>query len=295
MATLRDIKRKIDAVKKTSQITKAMNMVAAAKLRGAQQNMEKFHPYALKFREFIGRLAGGVEDTTQYSLLTPKEEVKTVELLLITADRGLCGSFNTNLLVAAERFIKAKNAEGVAVSLIAAGRKARDYFRRRPVTVRESHVGLLNKVAYEDARRLGTRLIELFESGGADEVYVLYSHFINIVKQQPSIVRLLPITAAKTEEGKGAEAGEAIEYVFEPSHEALLTDLLPNYIYVQTLESLYQTSVGEHAARMAAMENATNNCKELVRSLTLTYNKARQAGITKELMDIVGGAEALKK
>ena len=290
MATLRDIKRKIEAVRKTSQITKAMNMVAAAKLRGAQQNMEKFHPYALKFREFIGRLAAGVEDASEYALLTPKEEVKTVELLLVTADRGLCGSFNTNLLVAAEKFIKARNAEGIEVSLINAGRKARDYFRRRPVKVRDSRTGLLNKVAYEDARRLGSELIELFETGGADEVYILYSHFINIAKQQPSVVRLLPISAA------GQQGGEkAFEYLFEPSHQALLTDLLPNYIYVQVLESLYQTCVGEHAARMAAMENATSNCKELVRTLTLTYNKARQAGITKELMDIVGGAEALKK
>lgn len=290
MATLRDIKRKIDAVRKTSQITKAMNMVAAAKLRGAQQNMEKFHPYALKFREFIGRLAAGVEDTSAYSLLTAKDRVKTVELLLVTADRGLCGSFNTNLIVAAEKFIKARNAEGIDVSLINAGRKARDFFRRRPVTVRASHIGLLNKVAYEDARRIGGELIELFETGGADEVYILYSHFINIVKQQPSLVRLLPITPAEQGEGE-----KAFEYLFEPSHQALLTDLLPNYIYVQILESLYQTSVGEHAARMAAMENATSNCKELVRTLTLTYNKARQAGITKELMDIVGGAEALKK
>ncbi len=290
MATLRDVKRKIEAVRKTSQITKAMNMVAAAKLRGAQQNMEKFHPYALKFRELIGRLAAGVEDTSEYTLLTPREEVKKVELLLITADRGLCGSFNTNLVVAAEKFIKSRNAEGIEVSLINAGRKARDYFRRRPVQVRKNYMGLLNKVAYEDARRIGSELIELFETGGADEVYVLYSHFVNIVRQQPSIVRLLPITADAQQEGE-----KPLQYVFEPSHQALLTDLLPNYIYVQILESLYQTSVGEHAARMASMENATNNCKELVRTLTLTYNKARQAGITKELMDIVGGAEALKK
>jgi F-type H+-transporting ATPase subunit gamma len=186
--------------------------------------------------------------------------------------------------------VKAKKAEGIEVSLINAGRKATDYFRRRPVKVRKSYVGLLNKVVYEDARRMGSELIELFETGEADEVYVLYSHFINIAKQQASIVKLLPISAAGGQEGE-----KAFEYLFEPSHQALLTDLLPNYIYVQVLESLYQTSVGEHAARMAAMENATSNCKELVRTLTLTYNKARQAGITKELMDIVGGAEALKK
>ncbi len=291
MATLRDIKRKIDAVKKTSQITKAMNMVAAAKLRGAQQNMERFHPYALKFKEFIGRLAAGVEDASQYSLLMPKEQVKKVELLLITADRGLCGSFNTNLIVSAERFIRAKQAEGIEVVLTNAGRKANDYFKRRKPGVRKAYTGLLNNVSYDDARRLGSEVIEQFETGEADEVYVIYSHFVNIVRQQATVVRLLPITPSAEEGG----AGGSLEYLFEPSHQALLTDLLPNYIFVQILECLYQTSVGEHAARMAAMENATNNCKELVRTLTLTYNKARQAGITKELMDIVGGAEALKK
>ncbi len=291
MATLRDIKRKIDAVKKTSQITKAMNMVAAAKLRGAQQNMERFHPYALKFREFIGRLAAGVEDPSQYMLLTPREQVKKVELLLVTADRGLCGSFNTNLIVAAERFINAKKAEGIEVSMTAAGRKGRDFFKRK-LALRSGMIGLLNKVSYDDGRRIGAELIEQFETEAVDEVYVIYSHFVNIVRQVPSVVKLLPITPAEHEAG---EKEAHFEYLFEPSHQALLTDLLPNYIYVQVLETLYQTSVGEHAARMAAMDNATNNCKELVRTLTLTYNKARQAGITKELMDIVGGAEALKK
>lgn len=293
MATLRDIKRKIDAVKKTSQITKAMNMVAAAKLRGAQMNMERFHPYALKFKEFIGRLAAGVEDASQYSLLTPKEQVKKIELLLVTADRGLCGSFNTNLIVAAERFIRAKNAEGVEVILTTAGRKGNEYFRRRKVDIRERYFGLLNKVSYDDARKIGSGLIEQFEIGAADEVYVIYSHFINIAKQQTTMFRLLPITPAASTSAEDKEGH--FEYLFEPSHQALLTDLLPNYVNVQVLETLYQTSVGEHAARMAAMENATNNCKDLVRTLTLTYNKARQAGITKELMDIVGGAEALKK
>jgi F-type H+-transporting ATPase subunit gamma len=292
MATLRDIKRKIDAVRKTAQITKAMNMVAAAKLRGAQQNMERFHPYALKFKEFIGRLAAGIEDPSQYSLLTPREQVKRVELLLVTADRGLCGSFNTNLIVAAERFIRAKTAEGIEVILTAAGRKGTEYFRRRRYIVRKHMTGLLNKVNYDDGRRIGTEIIEQFETGAVDEVYVIYSHFVNIAKQVPSVVKLLPIAPAEREAGE--EEGY-FEYLFEPSHQALLTDLLPNYIYVQIMETLYQTSVGEHAARMAAMENATSNCKELVRTLTLTYNKARQAGITKELMDIVGGAEALRK
>ena len=290
MATLRDIKRKIDAVRKTSQITKAMNMVAAAKLRGAQQNMERFHPYALKFKEVIGRLASGVEDSNQYALLTPKEKVARVELLLVTADRGLCGSFNNNLIMAAERFAKAKQAQGIEVVLTTAGKKGSEFFRRRPYPVRKQFTGILNKVSYDDANRIGAELIDNFETGAADEVYVIYSHFISIVRQVPTLVQLLPITPAAQE-----EKGGYFEYLFEPSHQALLIDLLPNFVYIQVLECLYQTAVGEHAARMAAMENATSNCKELVRSLTLIYNKARQAGITKELMDIVGGVEALKK
>ncbi len=291
MATLRDIKRKIDAVKKTSQITKAMNMVAAAKLRGAQQNMERFHPYAEKFTEVIKRLATGVEDVGSYALLSRREEVKKIELVLITADRGLCGSFNNALITAAEKFVRAKQAEGIEVSITAVGRKGADYFRRRKYDVRRRMTGLLNKPSYDDASALGLELIELFENGTVDEVYVVYARFVSMVRQLPTLVNVLPIVPEAAVEG--AEASH-LDYLFEPSHEELLTDLLPNYAHIQLLEFFYQTAVGEHAARMAAMENATSNCKELVKSLTLTYNKARQAGITKELMDIVGGAEALK-
>lgn len=290
MATLRDVKRKIDAVKKTSQITRAMNMVAAAKLRVAQQNMEKFHPYALKFKEVITRLVSGVESDGSYELLTPREEVKKVELVLFTADRGLCGSFNTNLITAAEKFIRSKQAEGIEISITTAGKKGSDYFRRRKYPVRAPYAGLLNKPSYEDAFRLGQELIGLFENRDCDEVYVIYSRFLSIVKQVPTLIKLLPVLP----EGMGEGEAQQIEYLFEPSHSVLLNDLLPNSVFVQLLECFYQTSVSEHAARMASMDNATSNCKELVRSLTLTYNKARQAGITKELMDIVGGAEALK-
>lgn len=292
MATLRDIKRKIDAVKKTSQITKAMNMVAAAKLRGAQQNMEQFHPYATKFNEVISRLASGVEDDGRFELLKPREEVKKIELILLTPDRGLCGSFNNNLIVTAEKFIKAKQAEGIEVSLVAVGKKGADYFRRRTVEINKRVTGLLNKPSYDDAVELGSNAISDFENGICDEVYVIYSNFVSIVRQVPATFKLLPIAP---EAASGGEGAGNVEYLFEPSHEALLNDLLPNYVFIELLEFLYQTAVGEHASRMAAMENATSNCKELVRTLSLVYNKARQAGITKELMDIVGGAEALRK
>lgn len=289
MATLRDIKRKIEAVKKTSQITKAMNMVAASKLRGAQANMEGFHPYATKFNEVIRRLASGVEDASSYPLITPREEVKKIDVVLITADRGLCGSFNNNIIARAEKFVRQHLAEGKEVTLFAAGRKGAEYFRRRKYDVRKRITGLLNKPSYGDAFELGRDVIENFESGATDAVYVIYSHFVSMAKQVATVVQLLPIVPEQAEERAGY-----FEYLFEPSHEALLKDLLPNYVYIQILEFMYQTAVGEHAARMAAMENATSNCKEFVRSLTLVYNKARQAGITKELMDIVGGSEALK-
>ncbi|MGA7878480.1 MAG: ATP synthase F1 subunit gamma [Desulfoferrobacter sp.] len=291
MATLRDIKRKIDAVKKTSQITKAMNMVAASKLRGAQQNMERFHPYASKFKEVIQRVAAGVEERASFELLNAREEVRKIELVLVTADRGLCGGFNNGLIVMAERFIQGKLAQGIQVSLTSGGRKGADYFRRRRYEVRSRLTGLLNKPSYDDALSLGQELIGLFENRDCDEVYVIYSHFVSVVKQQPTLIKLLPVESSQV---AGGEEEEAVEYLFEPSREALLTDLLPNYVYIQILEALYQTAVSEHAARMAAMENATSNCKELVKDLTLVYNKARQAGITAELMDIVGGSEALR-
>ncbi len=290
MATLRDIKRKIEAVKKTAQITRAMNMVAAAKLRGAQANMEKFHPYADKFREVIFRLAAGVEQDGTFELLTPREDVRKIELVLLTADRGLCGSFNNNLIVLAEKFLNEKSAEGYEVTLITAGRKGHEYFRKRKFKIRKNLTGLLNKPNYDDAYSLGRELIELFQTGEADEVYLIYSQFVSMLRQVPTLIKLLPVVP----EGE-AGGDQQLEYLFEPSHEALLNDILPNYVYVQILESFYQTAVSEHAARMTAMDNATNNCNEMVRDLTLVYNKARQASITKELMDIVGGAEALRK
>jgi F-type H+-transporting ATPase subunit gamma len=290
MPTLRDIKRKIDAVKKTAQITRAMNMVAAAKLRGAQANMEHFHPYANKFREVISRLVARVEKGAKFELVTPRAEVKKVELVLLTADRGLCGSFNNNLISLAERFLKERMAEGKQVSLIAAGRKGNEYFRKRKYPLRKVLTGLLNKPSYDDAFRLGSELINLFETGEADEVYIIYSQFVTMLRQVPTLVKLLPV-----EPEPSATSVPTVEYLFEPSHEEILTDILPNYVYVQILECFYQTAVSEHAARMTAMDNATNNCKDMVRDLTLVYNKARQASITKELMDIVGGAEALRK
>ncbi|MGB5921206.1 MAG: ATP synthase F1 subunit gamma [Syntrophobacteria bacterium] len=292
MATLRDIKRKIDAVKKTQQITRAMNMVAASKLRTTQQQLDQFVPYATQLTEIMNRVAAGVEPEG-FPLLMAHEEVVKVELISLTADRGLCGAFNTNLIAAADKFIQGKEQEGLELSLTQLGRKGRDYFRRRKRPLRVFHEGMLNKPNYADASALGQEVIDLFLSHEVDEVYVCYAEFINIVTQRPVIKKLLPI-APETMEEEGQEQ-ELLEYIFEPSREGVLNDLLPNYINLQLLEAFFQTAVSEHAARMAAMDNAVNNCKEMVRDLTLVYNKARQAAITAELMDIVGGVEALKK
>jgi len=290
MATLRDIKRKIDAVKKTQQITRAMNMVAASKLRTTQQQLDQFVPYATQLTEIMNRVAAGVEPEG-FPLLMAHEEVVKVELISLTADRGLCGAFNTNLIAAADKFIQEKEQEGLELSLTQLGRKGRDYFRRRKRPVRVFHEGMLNNPNYGDASALGQEVIDLFLTHEVDEVYVCYAEFINIVTQRPVIKKLLPIAPETMED----EEQELLEYIFEPSREGVLNDLLPNYINLQLLEILFQTAVSEHAARMAAMDNAVNNCKEMVRDLTLVYNKARQAAITAELMDIVGGVEALKK
>jgi F-type H+-transporting ATPase subunit gamma len=290
MATLRDVKRKISAVKKTQQITRAMNMVAASRLRTTQQLLTQFMPFAAKLTEIMGRVAAGVEPEG-FPLLMAHEEVHKVELISITADRGLCGGFNTNLIAAVERFLKDKAQQGLEVSLTTIGRKGRDYFRRRKVTKRDQYIGLLNRPNFGDARTVGQKVMDLFLSHEVDEVYLCYARFINMATQRPVIKKLLPI-ASDTSAGA---AKEQIEYLFEPSRREVLNDLLPRYIHLQLLEAFFQTAVSEHAARMTAMDNAVSNCKEMVRSLTLIYNKARQAAITKELMDIVGGVEALKK
>jgi F-type H+-transporting ATPase subunit gamma len=269
-----------------------MNMVAAAKLRTTQQKLDQFVPYATQLTEIMNRVAAGVEPEG-FPLLLAHEEVVKVELISLTADRGLCGAFNTNLIAAADKFIQGKEQEGLEVSVTQLGRKGRDFFRRRKRPLRIFHEGMLNNPNYGDASALGQEVIDLFLTHEVDEVYVCYSEFLNMVTQRPVVRKLLPI-APETMEEEGQEQ-EQLEYIFEPSREGVLNDLLPNYIKLQLLEAFFQTAVSEHAARMTAMDNAVKNCKEMVRDLTLIYNKARQAAITAELMDIVGGVEALKK
>jgi F-type H+-transporting ATPase subunit gamma len=291
MATLRDILRKIGAVKKTKQITKAMNMVAAAKLRTTQGKMESFEPYASKFAEVLGNLASRIEPDI-HPLLLRKEEVANVELLHFTADRGLCGSFNAHSMAAAEKWIREKEGEELRCSLSLVGKKGRDYFTRRGFKIHKAHTHIYGKIDIAFVNQMAREFIDRFLADEIDELYMLYSRFVGMAKQEPTLVKLLPIEPpGERETGGGAGAAE---YLYEPSAEELLIELLPKHISVQIYNAFLQNETSEHAARMAAMDNASKNCNELVDSLTLAYNKARQAAITAELMDIVGGAEALK-
>jgi len=291
MATLRDILRKIGAVKKTQQITKAMYMVAASKLRTTQGRMENFNPYAGKFAEVLGNLASGI-DPEIHPLLVKKEEVSRVELLHFTADRGLCGSFNGNTVNAAEKWIKGQKENGRDCSLTLVGKKGRDFFRKQGANITESHIQIYGKIDISFINQMTRGFITRYLSDEIDEVHMIYTRFISMAKQEPALVKLIPIEPPQRE----AETEEkAAEYLCEPSAEELLIELLPKHISVQIYNAFLQNEVSEHAARMSAMDNATRNCKEIVENLTLVYNKARQAAITAELMDIVGGAEAIKK
>lgn len=290
MAKLRDIKRKIAAVRKTMQITRAMNMVAAAKLRKVQARTENFAPYATKFTEVLGNIASRIEPDI-HPLLMKREEIRRCELLLFTADRGLCGSFNTNLITKAENWIKEQEDRGIKCDLVIIGKRGRDYFAKRNYNIIESYTNIYGKVDMRFISQLTEKFINRFMTEEIDEVYMIYSHFINMLRQEPTIVKLIPIEPPKVE----AEKMIAGEYLCEPSPEELLIRLLPKHINVQIMNAFLQNETSEHAARMTAMDNATNNCAELINDLTLIYNKARQAAITAELMDIVGGAEALKK
>lgn len=289
MATLRDIKQKISGVKKTKQITRAMNMVAAARLRSTQTKMENFGPYARKFSEVLGNLAGQINPDV-HPLLSKREKVSRVELLHFTADRGLCGSFNMNSINKAEKWIKEQGTKGVDVRLTLVGKKGRDYFRRKTVPVTAAHTNIYGTADISFVNKMTAGFIQRFMAGEIDEVYVLFSRFMSMARQEPTLLKLIPIEPPKQE---GAEAAK-VDYLYEPSSEQLLVALLPKHISVQILNAFLQQETSEHAARMAAMDNATKNCSELIGSLTLIYNKARQSAITAELMDIVGGAEALR-
>jgi len=295
MATLKDVENKIKAVKKTKQITKAMNMVAASRLRGAQTSMEAFRPYAVKFAEVLGSLAekSGEEASP---LLVPKEQVKNIHLVLCTSDRGLCGGFNTNLNDKAKKFMEERAGSDLSFSFTCFGKKGRDWCRKKSLEIESEHLGVIGtSFGFAVAATTGRRLVNGFLEGKYDEVYVIYSEFVSMAKQLPSIRKLLPIPPIESQEEDVEEDRPYLaEHICEPSADELLGEMLPRNVYVQLHNALLETSTSEHGARMMAMDNATKACNDMLENLTLVYNKARQAAITAELMDIVGGAEALR-
>ena len=288
MASLKEVQTKIGGVKKTSQITKAMNMVAASKLRGAQQKMEDFRPYTGKFNAAMGSLSANM-DSGQFPLME-KREVKTVELIVVSSDRGLCGSYNTNIFKMTDKLIAAHEAEGKKVSLVCVGKKGNAYFNKTG-KVRASYLDIMGTFQMFNARAIAQDAAANFLEGGADQVSVIFGKFQSVAVQRPVEQPLLPVQPLAG--GEEDAAGEG-DYIYEPSPTEIMDVLLPLYLNVMVYHAMLEVGASEQAARMTAMDNATNACGDIINDLTLIYNKARQSGITAELMDIVGGAEALK-
>jgi F-type H+-transporting ATPase subunit gamma len=286
MPTLRDIQRRIRSVQSTQKITKAMKLVAASKLRRAQERITAARPYAIKMGELLSDLVGRAEGDA-HPLLARRETGRR-RLVIITADKGLCGAFNSNILRASLAFLReGGNAD---VTLVVVGKKARDFYRRREWPVKSEMLGFFDRLAYSHAQELAGELMQAYLSEEVDEVHLMYNEFRSVAVQRVTRQQLLPIEAEA-----GAGAGPAVgDYIYEPSAEAILASLLPRHVITQVFRALMESVAGEHGARMTAMESATKNAKEMIDVLTIQFNKARQERITKELLDIVGGAEALR-
>lgn len=289
MPSLKDIRKRIVSVKSTQKITRAMKLVAAAKLRRAQENIIRARPYAIKLHEMISELAMRA-DAEDHPLLAVREP-RNVMLLVLTSDRGLCGAFNTNILKALTRYRDEHMNQYENMQLSVVGKKGRDYLKFRGVPIHRYFPGLDVNTALERSREISGIVIEDFLAGNLDMVYLFYNEFKSAMSQRIVVEQLLPLQPLEMEEGQGPD----IDFIYEPSKVELLETIMPMYVEVEVYRATLESTASEFGARMTAMENATNNAAEMISSLTLEYNKARQSAITKELLDIVGGAEALKK
>jgi F-type H+-transporting ATPase subunit gamma len=292
MPSLQSLRRKIAAFKNTQKITKAMKMVAAAKLKRSQDRILAARPYAHKMRSVLGNLSRRVNRSAHP--LLQKREGKKIEVLVVTSDRGLCGGFNGNIVRKTSEFLRQCEARGLRVNISIVGRKGRDYFRRRTWTIRHEWAGIFDKLSFEHAIDIGGDLTEHFITGTFDELYVVYNEFKSAIQQRVIVEKLFPVDAEAEFRAAGAESTTGGSYLYEPDEGELLNVLVPKHFQVQTYRILLESAAAEHGARMAAMDGATRNAGQLIKKVTLYYNKTRQAAITKELMDIVGGAEALK-
>ena len=292
MPNLIDIRRRIRSVKSTQQITKAMKMVAASKLRRSQERVIAARPYAgtlaATLASVTARIPPREDGAPAHPLLAQREEKKVV-LVVVTGDKGLCGAFNTNVNRAAGALVREKKKAGVEVSLVTLGRKATDFWKRRSVPILESRPGLFQRFDYGTAAEVARSLAARFTGGEVDAVYAVYNEFKSVISQVVAVKRHLPI-----ELGELGAADAGTDYLYEPAPDVILGRLLPRHVEFLLFRVLLESNAAENAARMTAMESATKNAGEMIDSLTLTYNRARQAKITKELIEIVSGAEALK-
>ncbi len=286
MASSRDILRRIRSVKGTQQITKAMKMVAAAKLRRAQQRIVEARPYAQTLNRVLASLAARTEHT--HPLLESREGSRAW-LVVITSDKGLCGSFSHNILREADRLLASDRWESVEV--VAVGRKAAEHFRKSSFTVAHEETSMISNLGADDGPRIAGMLIQAFESGQVDEVWMLYNRFLSMIRHEQVLARVLPVAPPLEESAEEPE----VDYLYEPDPDTLLAELLPRQVEVQVTTALFDSVAAEHAARMTAMEAATKNANEMIDRLTLLYNRTRQAAITKELIEIVSGARALEE
>jgi len=287
MASLKSIKKRIVSVKNTRQITKAMKMVSAAKLRRAQENVVAARPYAKKLGEVLQSLATSLEGDLHP--LLEKREAKKLLLIVLTSDRGLCGGFNTNLCKAADRFIKEKSGSYEQISIMTVGRKGYEFLKSR-YTVYKNFSNVLAKPNYQTAAMLSQEVIEGFVAGEYDQVELLYNSFRTVMTQDITFQQLLPVEP----ENEGVADETPVDFIYEPSVGELLAEIVPKNIEVQIFKSMLETVAGEHGARMTAMDSASKNANEMIGKLTLQYNRARQAAITTELMEIISGSESIK-
>ena len=290
MPSLRDIRNRIGSVKSTRQITKAMKMVAAARLRRAQDAILKTRPYAMLLDQTLARVAAraAAEEAAAHPLLALRVQ-RQAEVVVITSDRGLAGGFNSNIARRTQRFLTENGDRFEGLQLATIGKKGREFFRARKLAVRKDFTGIHADLRYEKAEAIAEEYTARYLAGDVDAVFLAYNEFKSAISQKPVVVQLLPIETAPV-----AEASAGIDFKYEPSREALLRELLPRQIATQVWRALLESAASEHGARMSAMESATKNAEEMIAALTLQYNRARQAYVTKELMEIVSGAEALK-
>jgi F-type H+-transporting ATPase subunit gamma len=290
MATLKQIQKRIAAVKSTQQITKAMKMVAAAKFRKAQEVVIQARPFSRELMSTLGRLAAIHTEVREHPLVVKRESVEKEDLFVITSDRGLCGSFNSNVLRAVEHYLLDRQDRRDSIFLSTIGKKGHRYFKRQQVNIRQDVDDLLDNPIYSRAVELAEDLAERYTSGEVDRVTLVFNEFRSAVQQIVVFRTLLPLDPPEVGDGD-----EFVDYVYEPDKQILLDRIVRRYLANQIFMNIIESVASEHGARMTAMENATENATEMISDLTLVYNKARQASITRELMDIVGGAEAQQK